>query len=110
MNIYKDLIRLKEEPSFSWGDFRYLIVNDDIFSFERHASGFRKYAVLMNLSNRTISVDLSDFNIPREANVKYVFGADPQETSELRKFYSIGQRISTRRILLNHVNCIILSY
>lgn len=88
-----------------------MIVNKEIFSFTRTSNGNKNYAVLMNLSNRTLNLDLSETKrIPNEAKISYVFGADPQETKELRDFYPKDQTISTKRILLNSNSCIIIYF
>ncbi|CAF0993142.1 unnamed protein product [Brachionus calyciflorus] len=111
LNIYKDLVKLKEEPSFAWGDFNYLLVNKEIFSFTRTSRGNKNYAVLMNLGKKALNVNLENFkNIPIAARIAYVIGADSQETKELREFYPVGLTISTKRLLLNSNNCVILEF
>ncbi len=111
LEIYKDLAKLKQEPAFALGDIEYLLITNQVFSFIRKLPGKASYVVVMNLSDRNLTLNLNFSRVvPATAKVSYVFGANPDETKELRKFYPINEIISTKRVLLNAKNCIILTY
>lgn len=93
------------------GDIEYLLITNQIFSFIRKLSGKPSYVVVMNLSDRNLTLNLNFSRaVPAIAKVAYVFGANQEETNELRKFYPINEMISTKKVLLNAKNCIILTY
>ncbi len=110
LEIYKDLAKLKQEHAFASGDIEYLLITNEIFSFIRKLPGKSSFVVVMNLSNRNLTLNLNYSRaVPAMAKVSYVFGANQDETKELRKFYPINEIISTKRVLLNAKNCLIVT-
>lgn len=48
MEIFTEMVALRDEPAFQFGQFSASIVDDDIYSFLRHAEGFPSYLVAIN--------------------------------------------------------------
>ena len=105
------MAHVRQESSFLWGDFQYLLVTKQIFSFTRRAEGHTGYLVAMNLSDRdqTLNFHYSK-SIPDKAKLVYFFGKDKHETSELHTKYQLNQTMSTKRVELKAKNCFIFSF
>jgi hypothetical protein len=110
LNIYKELAKLRDKPSFQWGNFKYALITDDLFSFLRKAEGHETFLVAMNMGKKTINVDFSELEfIKNEAKIVY-FIASPDDPDDILKKYPIYSTISTSNIELRRRNCLILSF
>ncbi|CAH1784273.1 unnamed protein product [Owenia fusiformis] len=58
MEVFTDLTRLRQEPSFQWGKFAYALVNDEIISYARQAEGFPGFLTVMNLGDKPATFQL----------------------------------------------------
>jgi hypothetical protein len=111
LSIYKNLALLRQQPSFIYGDFDYLLVTNHIFSFVRKSQGKTSYIVAMNLSENDYTLNLHYGNhVPTDAKITYYFGKDQNESNQLSKEYEIGKIITTTNIKLKARNCLILEF
>lgn len=103
---------LKQEPTFLYGDFEYVLVTDEVFSFTRKAEGQDSYVIVMNLGNR----DLNNVNLhyagdlPMETEIALFFGKDESASQELANSFKIGDKIGTKRMSIKSGACFILKY
>jgi hypothetical protein len=113
LNIFKNLVKLRKEPSFQWGEFDYCLVNEQIFSFVRSALGFPMFIVVMNMSNKNatnFNLQSNSVIIPNIVVVKY-FIPDYQglnnEKTDLK--YQLESFVRTCELSLDAHSCLILS-
>lgn len=110
LNIFKNLVDLRQLPSFQWGSYQPVVVNNEIFSFLRKAYGFPPFLVVINFSssrtetNLAISSDIA----PRAYVVFYVKGSKNKNNCELD--YKIKSPLLTKSIKLNARDIIILTW
>lgn len=57
LDVVRDLIKLREQPSFLWGQIFTTTVNANIFSYVRKAEGHPAYLVAMNVGAKESSDD-----------------------------------------------------
>lgn len=111
LDIYKKLATLKQEPSFQRGDFEYVLVNNQIFSFKRMADGEKPYVVVMNLSDEDMYIDLHyEGDLPEQVEIVMFFGKNQSESLQMSSFYKVGDKISTKYFKIGSKNCFILTY
>jgi hypothetical protein len=104
-----ELTRIRQNPSFLFGDFEYAIVDDNIFSFIRCAKGHPSFLVAMNLSGSEVKSNFKSNNaIPSIAKVLFYFDNNIQKESE--ELFKIDKYISTENIVLPSKSCLIVSW
>ncbi|XP_033742787.1 maltase A3-like [Pecten maximus] len=59
LQLYKDLIKLREYPSFETSELEFALVAHDILSYVRHARGWQMHLVIINLSSQSATHDFS---------------------------------------------------
>lgn len=59
MNLYKYLVQLRNEPSILVGLLIFPLVNENVFSFLRFLVDAKCYLLLLNMSSKCISIDMS---------------------------------------------------
>ena len=111
LRIYKDLAKLRQEPSFLTGMFKFALINKEIFSFIRHEKGYNGYLVAMNLGDRDLLVNFhySDM-LPKRAEVAYFFASSHEDNEKLESRFRPGTFISTKKVPLKAKSVIILSF
>ena len=111
LDIYRSLAKLRQNPSFLTGNFSYLIVTDDVFSFIRHAPGSQSFIVAMNLGDRDLNVNLYSSNkIPKTAELVLQFGKSPRETDSLYLMNPKHKNFTTGKVYLKPKSLVVLSY
>jgi len=104
------LAELRKEPSFLWGIYKSIMITKHIFSFIRIAEGHVAYLIVMNLSEKNLTLNFHSYSeIPLHVNLVYFFGANSKQTTEMNKVYRINQTIQTNKMLLKNKTCFILS-
>ena len=66
INVYADMVKLRQEPSIQWGKFHH-IVSNDVYFFVRQAEGFDGFLVAINFGPRPATVNFVE---TRPAGVK----------------------------------------
>jgi alpha-glucosidase len=118
LEIFKELVKLRKEPSFLWGKLQLLVVNDQIFSFTRSAFGFATFLVVMNFSDSETRVNLLVNNsiAPRAYVKKYISGnielnnSTNSEKVDLVERYKVQSPVLTKNVILNPHDCLILTW
>lgn len=83
LQVYRALQKLRRDSdSLTAGDYKELVVNEKIFSFMRLRSGSPGYAVIINTSDETLSVDLTAAKAAELASEGTVAVRSSQATSE----------------------------
>lgn len=62
LKVFKDLVKLRQEPSFQWGKTKVCTPNKSLFMFSRKATRFPYYVTMINMdtSGLTLTVSLSN--------------------------------------------------
>lgn len=110
MNIYKELARLRREPSFQRGNFKYALITNELFSFMRKAENNPTYLVAINLANQAIEVDLSQSKYVSQVAQVVMFIPSTSDPDSAYDSYPINKYISTSSVALNPRNCLIIKY
>ncbi len=112
-----DLVKLRKNDSFLWGSFRYVIVDEHIFSFIRNAFDYSTFLVAMNLSDEDVSVNFFTTKlVPYTVNVAYYFdnhtstSFDKSLESHKTPMYTLNQQMNTKNVILKAKSCIILTW
>jgi len=109
VRMYKQLTRLRKEPSFNWGHVKFAeeTVDENIFSFIREAPGFDGYLVAANVDQKAGSVDFSRLHsIPKNGTVSYFYSESEMSANEFR----VGLEVSTGRILLKPGELLVVKF
>ena len=61
IQLYSILVRLRSEHSFQNGDFDYNVVNQNIFSYIRYASGHPAYLIAINFGATASTADYRNY-------------------------------------------------
>ncbi|ESO88471.1 hypothetical protein LOTGIDRAFT_126021 [Lottia gigantea] len=69
IQLYSQLARLRQEPSFQYGDLNYAVVNDNIFSYVRQTEGQPQYLVTINFGKSKSVDDYTSYIQGREGKV-----------------------------------------
>jgi hypothetical protein len=98
LRIFSDLTRIRQKPSFQWGEFNHAIVDENVFSFIRSAFGEPSFLVAMNLSNQNLTVNFQATRLlPSKAKVVYYFD---NNLSSSDKLYEDGKDVLTKSLSL----------
>lgn len=110
LSIFKNLVNLRRSPSFQWGSYQPVVVNDEVFSFLRKAYGFPPFLVAMNFSGSLVQVNLAISNdiAPRAYVVYYIKGTKNQMDTQLD--YEVKSPLLTKNLKLNPHDLIILTW
>ncbi len=104
-SIYQTLIKLREEPSFSWGKTD-LKTNNGVLFLQRDAPGFDAFLVAANLeqgNSRLIDFNEQFNGLPEESTVKYYHG---EKTGD----FQVGNTVSNSNIILAAQDILVLRY
>ena len=110
MSVFKDLVKLRAEPSFQWGKLELVLANDQVFAFVRRAYGFPVFLVAMNLSGSVTNVNLClNNNIASCARVVYyipgcVNGSDDSVD------YKLDSAVLTDNVFLKPYDTLVLTW
>jgi hypothetical protein len=124
LSIFKDLARMRQLPSFAWGNLSLLVVNEQVFSFLRSAYDFPAFLVAMNISDKNALVNLQiNNNIAPRAYVAYYIPGKlnfnkPDENIvdknnnliNLSEKYSLNSPVLTKSVYLKPYDCLILTW
>ena len=103
--IYKELAKLRQEPSFQWGQITTpMDKSNTLITFVREAKGFKGYLVAINFSTNKSLVVYED--LPVNGIVKY-FYTDPSTHS---KQLIIGAEVVLSNILLKPGEMIVVEF
>lgn len=110
LKVYRALQRLRAgagAESLTAGEYRELLVTDQIFSFMRMRSGNPGYAVVINTSDQTLSADLTLAGDKQLAAEGTVAVRSSQATSEAT---AVGTRVQFKSVPLGPKEGIVLSF
>ena len=113
MRIYAKLVELREQPSFQWGVYKEVVVNEKIFSFFRRAFGFPVFLVVMNMSDTNENVKLlTNTDIAPRAYVKlYIPGqVSKSDDIDLVEKYKVDSAVLTKNVFLKARDILVLTW
>lgn len=61
--FYQQLALLRRNDTFVYGDFKSTAVDDNVFGYVRSLSGEATYVVLINFSDKEVSVDVNSLGV-----------------------------------------------
>jgi glycosidase len=110
VRFYKKLIKLRAEPSFSWGELTTTTTGDEnVISYVREAKGFDGYLVIANTDkDKAHFVDYKlKHDLPEKALVEYYYsvGAGGQAND-----FKVGETLRIENILLKPGELLILKF
>jgi hypothetical protein len=117
LKIFRDLVQLRQLPSFQWGTFSKVVVNEQVFSFIRRAFGHPVFLVVMNMSDKNTNVNLlKSSDIAPRAYVKYYIpgkvaseaAATVTDDVNLAEKYKLDAPVLTKNVFLKARDCLIL--
>lgn len=87
LNLFKTLVKLRDEPSVLVGLLLFPLVNEYVFSFLRFLVGSRCFLLLINTSSKCIHVDMSHTSdlLPREGFLELSNGHLPEINTDFDK-------------------------
>ncbi|KAH8299670.1 hypothetical protein KR044_004349 [Drosophila immigrans] len=87
LQIFKTLVRVRQEPSFRTGELKIQAVGDNIILYSRQKEGSDLYVIVLNLGESNQSIDLTKyFSLGAQAEVI---------TSSLQSQYTNGDTVQT---------------
>ncbi|EDW60849.1 maltase A1 [Drosophila virilis] len=93
LQIFKTLVRLRQEPSFRAGAIKIQALDDDIIVYSRQKEGSDLYIVVLNLGNSDKTIDLTQH---------FTLGTDAEViTSSLQSQYINGETVKTAAFVAN---------
>ncbi|CAF0980695.1 unnamed protein product [Brachionus calyciflorus] len=111
LKVFKDLVNLRRSPSFQWGSYKTIVVNDQIFSFLRRAYGFPPFLVVMNFSNSSTQVNLLiNSDIAPRGYVVYYHEGSSYNPSDYKLEYKVKSPVLTKNVKLNPFDLLILTW
>jgi hypothetical protein len=109
MSLITSLTKLRNEPSFLWGEQSFNLNENSVFSFVRNATGFDSYLIALNLtpnSKKVLSNFHEDHVIPLKANITLYYSF----TSNHNIAFKPDDQVSTDSILLSYGDVLILKF
>lgn len=105
--LYKDLLKLKEEPSFNWGAIEFGD-SSDIITYKREATRFAGYIVAANTKDKAETAHFKKIfsNFPEETKVEFFYSASKHYTND----FEVGKEIKTSDIKLQPGEFLVLKY
>jgi hypothetical protein len=108
LKVFTELIKLRQLPSFQWGSFSKVVVNEQVFSFIRRAFGQSVFLVVMNMSDTNVNVNLlKSTEIAPRAYVKlYIPGGKASLASSTAEYvdlvekYKVEAPVLTKNVFL----------
>ena len=61
--FYQHLAALRTKDAFTYGDFKSMAVNDDVFGYVRSLDNQSTYAILINFSDKETTVDVNKLGV-----------------------------------------------
>jgi len=102
LDVVRDLVKLRDEPAFSWGQIYTVTVNTNIFSFIRKAEGHPGFLVAINVGQNESSDDYSkavENLVTKEAEVVFASFSHPE--------FAVGTKVTMDNVLLQPGNVVI---
>jgi len=107
VKIYKEISKLRREPSFSWGDVKIASKNK-VISFVRESKGFDGYVVVTNTGMDKETINLADkHDIPSKGLVIYMYTPDDVVVSG---DFELNKEVSLDNLSLKQGQLIILKF
>lgn len=108
---YSFLLRLREEPSFSWGDIKFpnpdAGKHEHVISFVRQAPRFDGYIVAANVGDKSALVDFKNmFDIEEEHSTVVYYYAVDHKGQDL----NVGKEVTNENIKLKPGELLVLKY
>ncbi|XP_067661212.1 alpha-glucosidase-like [Haliotis asinina] len=94
IKLYRTLALLREDPPFRYGLLKTAVVNNNTYSYVRHAIDFPQYLVAINFGNNT---DTSDYS---QAPVNAEEGVVVANTGNVNATYNVSSNVDLSRITL----------
>jgi len=72
IEVFEQLVTLRSEPSFLWGELIWNKVDDDVVAFVRKAEGFPSFLAILNFGGEPRFLNCHSFdadNVPKEGEV-----------------------------------------
>jgi hypothetical protein len=124
LNVFKQVLKLREQVTFQCGTVKVLTANEQTLSFLRKAFGCDVYLIVMNLSDSLATVNLLVSNeiAPRAYVALYIPGrrettttsnghhSDKDETTDLNIKYKLKSPVLTKSVTLKARDCLILTW
>ena len=107
--MFRDLVKLRGEPSFQWGKLELVLANDQAFAFVRRAHGFPVFLVAMNLSSSVANVNLCLNNIASCARVVYYIPGCFNGSGDSVD-YKLDSAVLTDDVLLKPYDTLVLTW
>jgi alpha-glucosidase len=100
LHVYKQLTKLRQQPTFALGTFYQMTIGSNIYAFVRELTGHPTFAVVLNLVEHEEITDLSVFvNLPEKMLVA---------SSGVASTYEIGDLIEINIIHLTGYDALVL--
>lgn len=109
IKLFKELAKLRDEPSFQWGDQKFFLEDKStkVFSYLREAYRFDGYLIAFNPSNE---IEFNDFHtshdVPLEAQVVLHYSTLNIRNND----FIVGNELTTDKILLRPGDILVLKY
>ncbi|XP_023166352.2 maltase A1 [Drosophila hydei] len=93
LQIFKTLVRVRQEPSFRTGALKIQALDDDVIVYSRQKEGSDLYVIVLNLGSTAKTLDLTKyFSLGAQAEVI---------TSSLQSQYTNGDTVTTSAFVAN---------
>ncbi|XP_046368701.2 probable maltase [Haliotis rufescens] len=102
IKLYRTLAKLREEPPFKYGLFKTAVVNNNTYSYLRHAMDFPQYLIAINFGSST---DTSDYT---KAPVNAEKGVVVANTGNVNATYNVNSNVDLSRITLNSAEGLVI--
>ena len=106
VNLYRELLKLKQEPSLNWGEIKF---SDDtkIISYNRVATRFSGYVVAANTQNESYLVNFKElYDLPDESTVEFFYASNGIENTDFEK----NKVVSNSNINIKPGELLVLKY
>ena len=106
--LFKDLVKLREEPSLLFGDVKTSSTNNEnLISFVREAKGFDSFLVAANTGDSELEQNLQEkHGIPATAKVVYFYSINEDRRDAFKKNDPIG----TNKVALKKGDLLLASF
>ncbi|XP_053687182.1 maltase A3-like [Sabethes cyaneus] len=101
LSIFKALMKLREEDTFLYGDWRTIAINEDVFAIVRDLKSSNAYITLANFGNSVQTINGSQLiaNIPKVLFYAIVDGSS---------HHNAGDSVDSRKIILQAYEAFVL--
>lgn len=111
LDVFKKLAKIRQEPSFQTGIFKFAMINKEIFSFIRHERGYNGFLVAMNFGNHDLVVNFHYTDmLPKNAEVVFIASSSEEDNEYMENRFRPGTVISTKKVPLKSKSIIVISF